>query len=54
MNTENDLIKINGFEQVLEMLKIADKDFRMAILKQIAKKDQALALLIGKNLNFLN
>ena len=36
-------IKVNGYEQVLEMLRIADKDFRESILRRLAVRDPELA-----------
>ncbi len=36
-------IPINGFQQVLEMLKIADPAFRESLLRRLAQRDQQLA-----------
>ena len=36
-------IKVDGFEQVLEMLKIADNSFRESLLKRLAQRDPVLA-----------
>ena len=36
-------IKVDGFEQVLEMLKIADHSFRESLLKRLAQRDPVLA-----------
>ncbi len=36
-------IKVDGFEQVLEMLKIADPAFRDSLLRRLAKRDAELA-----------
>jgi hypothetical protein len=37
------LIKINGLEQIIEMLQIAEPEFRESLLKRIAQKDYTLA-----------
>lgn len=36
-------IRVNGYAQVLEMLQIADADFRESLLKRLAQRDPALA-----------
>ena len=36
-------VKIDGFEQVLEMLRIADPAFRESLLKRLAARDAKLA-----------
>ena len=36
-------VKVDGFEQVLEMLKIADPEFRESLLRRLAARDQELA-----------
>ncbi len=43
-------VKIDGFQQVLEMLKIADTEFRESILKRLAKRDPNLASTLRANL----
>jgi hypothetical protein len=36
-------IRVDGFEQVLEMLKIADPAFRESLLRRLAARDAELA-----------
>jgi hypothetical protein len=36
-------IRVDGFEQVLAMLRIADAEFRESILRRLAARDQQLA-----------
>jgi hypothetical protein len=36
-------IRIDGFQQVLEMLKIADPEFRESLLARLATRDRQLA-----------
>ena len=36
-------VKIDGFAQVVEMLEVADDDFRESLLKRIGARDPALA-----------
>ncbi len=36
-------IAVDGFAQVIEMLKVADPSFRESLLKRLALKDQAMA-----------
>jgi hypothetical protein len=36
-------IPVDGFNQVLEMLKIADPEFRESLLKRLALRDRELA-----------
>jgi len=36
-------IKVDGFAQVLAMLKIADPEFRESLLRRLAAKDRRLA-----------
>jgi hypothetical protein len=45
------LIPIDGFQQVLEMLKIADPAFRESLLKRLAQRDKDLAKSLRKNLD---
>jgi hypothetical protein len=40
---QEERIAINGFNQVLEMLRIADPAFRESLLKRLAAKDRNLA-----------
>lgn len=43
-------IRINGFQQVIEMLRIADPAFRESLLKRLAMKDRELANSLRKDL----
>lgn len=43
-------IAINGFNQVLEMLRIADPAFRESLLRRLAAKDRALAQSLRRDL----
>jgi hypothetical protein len=43
MNAQEGQIKVNGFEQVLAMLKIADPEFRESLLRRLAARDLELA-----------
>lgn len=45
-----DRIPINGFQQVLEMLKIADPAFRESLLKRLAQRDRNLANTLRRDL----
>lgn len=36
-------IKVNGFQQVLAMLRIADDEFRNSLLRRLAARDRELA-----------
>jgi hypothetical protein len=36
-------VRVDGFEQVLAMLKIADAEFRESILRRLAARDRQLA-----------
>ncbi|HAR44197.1 MAG TPA: hypothetical protein DCS07_16455 [Bdellovibrionales bacterium] len=40
---EEGAIAIDGFNQVLEMLRIADPAFRESLLRRLAQRDQELA-----------
>lgn len=46
-------IRVNGFGQVLEMLKIADHDFRISLLRRLGAKDPELARALMQELNSL-
>jgi len=43
-------IRIDGFAQVLEMLKIADPEFRTSLLRRLSQRDPELALQLRKSL----
>lgn len=48
--TEPKAIPINGFQQVLDMLKIADPVFRESLLNRLAARDRELANSLRKDL----
>lgn len=41
--TPKDAVRVDGFDQVLTMLKIADPEFRESLLKRLSAKDPNLA-----------
>lgn len=43
-------IRVNGYAQVLEMLQIADPDFRESLLRRLAQRDPALARSLRQHL----
>lgn len=43
-------IAVDGFRQVLEMLKIADPAFRESLLKRLASRDRELARSLREDL----
>lgn len=43
-------IRVNGYAQVLEMLQIADADFRESLLRRLAQRDPALAKSLRQSL----
>ena len=47
---EADRIPVNGFRQVIEMLKIADPEFRESLLKRLGARDPVLARAIRRDL----
>lgn len=49
-NDDSDRIAVDGFQQVLEMLKIADPVFRESLLKRLAHRDRQLAQELRKSL----
>jgi hypothetical protein len=53
MPEKDERIPVNGFSQVLEMLKVADPAFRESLLRRIAVKDRTLAQSLRKDLAFL-
>ena len=50
INNEEQKIPIDGFQQVLDMLKIADPDFRESLLKRIEMKNAQLAQTLRQDL----
>ncbi|NBU21243.1 hypothetical protein EBS43_07525 [bacterium] len=47
---ESDSIPINGFQQIVEMLRVADPSFRDSLLKRLAMKDKNLAFSLKRDL----
>ncbi len=43
-------VRINGFGQVLDMLKVADPEFRISLLKRMYQADPRTARLLHKEL----
>ncbi|MGZ3699588.1 MAG: hypothetical protein ACXWP5_15695 [Bdellovibrionota bacterium] len=43
-------VQIDGFNQVLEMLKIADPEFRESLLRRLAARDKDLARNLRRDL----
>jgi hypothetical protein len=43
-------IPIDGFNQILEMLRVADPAFRESLLKRLASKDRTLAQELRRDL----
>lgn len=41
---EEQKVAVDGFSQVLEMLKIADPQFRASLLRRLAARDRELAM----------
>jgi hypothetical protein len=50
---EEERIRVNGFGQVLEMLKIADPQFRESLLRRLGSKDPELARQLRQDLRNL-
>lgn len=50
---KDERIRVNGFGQVLEMLKIADHDFRISLLRRLGAKDAELARALMQELKSL-
>ncbi|MEO5969011.1 MAG: hypothetical protein ABIQ95_03720 [Bdellovibrionia bacterium] len=46
-------IPINGFQQIVEMLKIADPQFRESLLRRLSVRDLALANSLRRDLETL-
>jgi|GEM_PF-698810 len=47
---DDDRIPLDGFKQVLEMLKIADPTFRESLLNRLEQRDQELARILREDL----
>ncbi|MGK5086176.1 hypothetical protein WDW86_01345 [Bdellovibrionota bacterium FG-2] len=52
-NANNVGVAIDGFSQVLEMLKIADPAFRESLLRRLSAKDPTLARTLRRDLSSL-
>ena len=48
--TETQQIPINGYQKVLEMLQVADPQFRESLLKRLAQRDPNLAQSLRRSL----
>ncbi len=48
---EDAQVRIDGFQQVLEMLKIADPAFRESLLQRLAARDRELARTLRSQLS---
>lgn len=51
---EKDLVQLNGFKQIIEMLQVADPAFRDSLLKRLAARDRDLAANICRDLGYGN
>ncbi len=47
---DSQLIPMNGFQQILDMLKIADPKFRESLLRRLALKDPKLVQSLRRDL----
>lgn len=43
-------IAINGFQQILDMLRVADPEFRESLLRRLAARDRTLAQALRRDL----
>ncbi len=50
---DENLIQIDGFQQVLDLLKVADPNFRESLLKRLAVRDARLVSVLRQNLRTL-
>ena len=48
---EEEKIPIDGFRQIVEMLKVADPAFRDSLLKRLATRDSSLAASLKRDLS---
>lgn len=46
--TQEEGVKVNGLEQVIEMLRFADPVFRESLIKRLGQRDPNLALQLRK------
>lgn len=49
-NNDENKVRINGFQQVLEMLRVADPAFRESLLRRMANTDPRMAKLLRAQL----
>ncbi len=47
---DHEKIAVNGFSQVLELLRVADPQFRESLLKRLASRDLTLAHSLRRDL----
>ena len=47
------MIRVNGFQQVVEMLAVADNSFRESLLQRISQRNASLAESLRRDLNQL-
>ncbi|MCM0606744.1 MAG: hypothetical protein KA715_11710 [Xanthomonadaceae bacterium] len=48
--SEDNSVRINGFQQVLEMLRVADPSFRESLLRRMANTDPRMARMLRAQL----
>ena len=44
-------IRVDGFQQIVDMLKVADPEFRQSLMKRLAAADPKLAKSLKENLS---
>lgn len=49
-NNDENKVRINGFQQVLEMLRVADPQFRESLLRRMANTDPRMAKMLRAQL----
>lgn len=49
-NPNQDKIRINGYQQVLDLLRVADPEFRESLLRRLALQDPKLASQLRKSI----
>lgn len=52
-NPDQAPIRVNGFDQVLQMLRIADPEFRESLLRRMAARDPRLVATLRRDLRDL-
>ena len=53
-SSEQQGIPINGFQQIVDMLKVADPQFRESLLRRLAARDVSLANSLRRDLENLD